>query len=73
MRVSREVKDLYVCLQSLQGVAHENCQLQHGSPSFNTIQRRCNAYFAILQIHGLLRERMAAILKHDKLREHVKE
>ena len=69
----RELQSNAICFHFLQRVPHQDCQLKHGFPNFNTIQGRCNAYSAILQMHGLLRERMAAILKHDKLREHVKE
>ena len=68
-----ELQGNALCLQFFQGVMHNNCQLQHGFPSYKTVQSRCNAYSAILQIHGLLRKRMTEILKHNKLREHVKE
>ena len=68
----RELQNNAICLQFLQDVVHKDCQLQHVFPSLNSIQDRFNGYFAILQMHGLLRERMAAILKHKKLREHLK-
>ena len=68
-----ELQSNDICLQFFQGVMHNNCQLQHGFPSYKTVQSRCNAYSAILQIHGLLRKRMTEILKHSKLREHVKQ
>ena len=67
-----ELQSNAICLRYFQGVVHSNCELQHSFPSYKTIQSQCNGYCAILQMHGLLRERMAAVLKHDELREHVK-
>ena len=78
--IVRKLMDLYqkklrnnaICLEFLQGIAHNDCQLEHSCPTLKTIQDRCNVYCAILQMHGLLRERMAPILKDSKVKEQTK-
>ena len=67
----KELENNAICFQYLQGIPHEECGLEHKCPSLKTIQNRCTAYCAILQMHGLLRERMTEILKTSKLKEHA--
>ena len=64
-----ELQHSAICLEFLQGISHKDCQLEHSFPTLKTIQNRCNIYCAILQMHGLLRERMAPILKDDEDKE----
>ena len=67
----KELENNAICFQYLQGIPHEECGLEHKYPNLKTIQSRCTAYCAILQMHGLLRERMTEILKTSKLKEHA--
>ena len=67
----KELQTSEICFQHLQGIPHEECGLEHKCPNLKTIQNRCTAYCAILQMHGLLRERMTEILKTSKLKEHA--
>ena len=74
-KIVQKLRDVYntelekteICYQFLQIVPHENCRLRHVFPNADTIQDRCNAYFAVMQMHGLLRERMAPIMKEKRL------
>ena len=67
----KELENNAICFQYLQGIPHEECGLEHKYPNLKTIQNRCTAYCAILQMHGLLRERMAEIFRTGKLKEHA--
>ena len=67
-----ELRNNAICLEFLQGISHNDCQLEHSCPTLKTIQDRCNVYCAILQMHGLLRDRMAPILKDVKFKEQTK-
>lgn len=62
-----------VCYDFLQQVPHQYCKLQHMVPNAELIKERLNAYFAIIQLHGMLRQHMAPIMRMKTLAAKARE